>query len=167
MSELIRLARSGTGAVQRELKKLTDAGIVSMTVSGNRKLYQANRQSPIFEDLHSVIVKTVGLLEPLRSALRPHASDIDVAFVYGSVARGKDTAKSDIDLMIIGKDISYSDIYEAVQRAEKTLLRPVNPNLMTKAEWKAKVAEKSPFISKVLREPKLFVMGTGNELQGI
>jgi predicted nucleotidyltransferase len=159
-SELIRLANSGSGAVQRELKKLADAGILSVTSSGNRRLYQANRRSPIF-------VKTVGLVEPLRRALKVFASDIEAAFVYGSVAKGHDTARSDIDLMIVGNDLAYSEVFAALQKAEKTLLRPVNPNLMTRSEWNRKRTQKVPFIGKILQQPKLFVFGTENELQGI
>ena len=165
-SELIRLIGSGSGAVQRELRKLGDAGILSVTPSGNRKLYQANRQSPIYEEIRGLIVKTVGLLEPLRRALAPHGSHIDVAFVYGSVAKGSDTASSDIDLMVIGKDLSYSELYASLQKAEKALLRPVNPNVMTKREWRRKLADENSFAARVLQQPKLFVLGTEDELEG-
>jgi predicted nucleotidyltransferase len=166
-SELIRLAGSGSGAVQRELEKLAKAGILNVTVSGNRKLYQANRQSPIFGELHSLIVKTVGLVEPIRRALKQKLPEIDVAFIYGSIAKGEDTANSDIDLMIIGQQPTYSEVYTALQKAEKTLLRPVNPTLMTPVEWKQKVADETSFVRNVLDQPKLFVFGTENELKGI
>ena len=166
-SELIRLARSGSGAVQRQLEKLSAAGILSVESSANRKLYQSNRQSPIFRELHGLIAKTVGMLEPLRTALKPYRSDIDVAFVYGSVARGKDTAKSDIDLIIVGDDLTYTKLYAALQKAERTLLRPVNPSLMTKIEWKRKLADGRSIVSKIGQEPKLFVFGTEDELKGI
>jgi predicted nucleotidyltransferase len=165
-SELIRLVGSGSGAVQRETKKLVDAGLVTVTASGNRKLYQANRRSPIFEELHGLIVKTVGLVEPLRKALKRHSASIDAAFIYGSVARGKDTASSDIDLLIVGRDLGYSDIYASLQKAENILMRPVNPNLMTPAEWQKRVANKNPFVSRILKQPRLFVLGTEHELAG-
>jgi predicted nucleotidyltransferase len=167
ISEIIRLAGSGSGAVQRELEKLTAAGIVTMSFSGNRKLYQANRQSPIFAELHGLVRKTVGLLEPLSKALKPYQSNIDFAFVYGSVAKGTDTAKSDIDLMIIGKDITYGEIFAALQNTEKTLQRPINPNLMTPDEWRQRQSNKSAFVTKILEQPKLFILGTDNELHGI
>ena len=163
-SELIRLAGSGTGAVQRELEKLTSAGILSVTLSGNRKFYRANRQSPVFNELHGLILKTVGLVEPLRQALEAFRSNIEVAFVYGSVARGQDTAESDIDLMIIGNELAYGETYAALQNAEKALLRPVNPSLMTPAEWKRRFADKNGFVRKVFQQPKLFVFGAENEL---
>lgn len=163
-AEIIRLAGSGSGAVQRELERLAAAGILSVTKSGNRKLYQANRQSPIFAELRGLILKTVGLIEPLREALRPFAKQIDAAFVYGSVAKGTDTAKSDIDLMIVGDELSYSPVFAALQKAEKILLRPVNPNLMTAGEWKRKRAEKGSFVRKIAGQPKLFVIGSEDEL---
>jgi predicted nucleotidyltransferase len=166
-SEIIRLAGSGSGAVQRQLEKLGAVGIFTVTISGNRKLYQANRHSPIFEELHGLITKTVGLVEPLRKALKPFAEAIDVAFVYGSVAKGRDTAKSDIDLMIVGTELSYSPVYAALQKAEKTLLRSVNPNLITPGEWKRKRAEKGSFVRKVFEQPKLFILGSEHELEGI
>jgi predicted nucleotidyltransferase len=165
--EVIKLVGSGRGAVQRELKKLTAAGILIASTTGARKVYQANLQSPIHGELSGIILKTVGLLEPLRKALKKFAPTIDVAFVYGSVAKGKDTAKSDIDLMIIGDDISYSEIFGALQKAEKTLARPINPNLMSPAEWKAKSAHKSSFIIKISQQPKLFIFGNEDELKGI
>jgi predicted nucleotidyltransferase len=167
ISEIIRLAGSGSGAVQRELERLTAARIVTTSPAGNRKLYQANRQSPIFAELHGLVLKTVGLIEPLKKALRPYQPNIDVAFVYGSVAKGTDNAKSDIDLMIIGKDIAYSDIFAALQGAEKSLRRLIHPNLMTVGDWRQRRASKSAFVTKIAEQPKMFVVGTDNELQGI
>jgi predicted nucleotidyltransferase len=166
-SEIIRLAGSGSGAVQRELEKLTAAGILSVTTSGNRKIYQANRQSPIFAELQGIITKTAGLVEPLRHALKPFEKAIEAAFVYGSVAKGRDTAKSDIDLMIIGTGLSYTEIFAALQKAEKILHRPVNPNLLDGSEWKRKGAEKGSFMRKIAERPKLFVFGSEDGLSRI
>jgi predicted nucleotidyltransferase len=87
--------------------------------------------------------------------------------VYGSIAKGTDIAKSDIDLMIIGEQITYGDIFMALQNAEKTLQRPINPNLMTPDEWRQRRSNKSAFVTKILEQPKMFVLGTDNELQGI
>jgi predicted nucleotidyltransferase len=166
-SEIIRLAGSGSGAVQRELEKLANSGVLLVTESANRKLYQTNRQSPIFDELHGLIAKTAGLVEPLRDALKPFAESIDVAFVYGSVAKGRDTAKSDIDLMIVGRELAYSLVYAALQKAEKVLRRPVNPNLMTPTDWKRKRADKGSFVSKIVQQPKLFVVGSEDGLSAI
>ncbi len=166
LTEVIGLVGSGRGAVQRELEKLTKAGIVNLSIAGNRRIYKANKKSPIFRELHQMILKTAGLIEPLRNSLKRYRSKISAAFVYGSVAKGLDTAKSDIDLMIIGRGITYGDIYAALRKAEKKLLRPVNPSLMTPDEWKEKLSSKNAFVTKVYEQPKLFVLGTGNELEG-
>lgn len=165
--EVIKLVGSGRGAVQRELKKLTAAGILIASTTGARKTYQANLQSPIHDELSSIILKTVGLREPLRKALKKFAPNISLAFVYGSIAKGKDTAKSDIDLMIIGDGMAYSEIYGALQKAEKSLARPINPNLMNLTEWKKKAESKNPFVGKIIQQPKLYIVGTEDELKGI
>jgi predicted nucleotidyltransferase len=166
-AEIIRLAGVGTGAVQRELQKLSRAGIISVEIAGNRKLYRANAASPIFQELQRLILKTVGLIEPLAGALRKFRNSIKIAFVYGSVAKGADTAKSDVDLMIVGNDLGYSEIFSALQKAEKVLSRPVNPTLMTAAEWSKRHADKNSFASKIAQQPKLFVFGSENELARI
>jgi predicted nucleotidyltransferase len=164
ISEIIRLAESGSGAVQRELEKLTAAGIVATQVVGKRKFYQANRQSPIFTELHGLVLKTVGLIEPLQKALELYQPKIDVAFVYGSVAKGTDTAKSDIDLMIIGDEIAYGDVFLALHSAEKKLQRPVHPLLMTPEEWRQRRSDSSSFATRIFEQPKMFVLGTADDL---
>ncbi len=108
-SDVIRLAKSGTGAVHRELRRLANSGLLKVTVVGNQRRYRANRESPIFEELHKLILKTAGLVEPLKKALSNYQDRIRTAFVYGSVARGEDTSRSDIDLLIIGDDLTYAD----------------------------------------------------------
>ncbi|MBL8708655.1 MAG: hypothetical protein JNL25_05645 [Rhodospirillaceae bacterium] len=163
ITEIIARAGSGRGAVQRELKRLTDAGIVALNVRGSRKLYQANRESPIFPELHQLILKTIGVVDPIREALAPYRSSIACAFVYGSIARSQESAKSDIDLMIIGNP-GYGEIFGALQPAEKLLARPINPTLMTRDEWQRKVGQRSGFMASVLDQPKLFVIGAEDDL---
>src|SRR5260370_6272234 len=112
-SEIKRNVRSGVGAVERELSKLERSGLVTVERIGNQKHYRANRAAPIFEELRGLVEKTVGLAEPIRQSFRPYADAIKSAFIYGSVAKGTDTAHSDIDLMVIGDDLNYSDLYTA------------------------------------------------------
>src|ERR1700736_1723587 len=112
-SEIVRSVASGTGAVERELSRLQRSGLVSVERIGNQKHYRANRQSPIFEELQSLVLKTLALSEPLRKARQPYSDKIQAAFVYGSVAKGTDTARSDIDVMVIGDELDYSDLYSA------------------------------------------------------
>ena len=126
-SEIMRSVDSGTGAVERELSRLQRSGLVSVERIGNQKHYRANHESPIFRELQSLVVKTVGLTEPIKKMLEPYSDKIKAAFVYGSVAKGTDTARSDIDLMVIGDELSYSELYTALQNAENLLRRKVSP----------------------------------------
>lgn len=167
ITEIISRADSGRGAVQRELEKLTNVGIAAVTLQGSRRLYHANRTSPIFHELHQLILKTVGIVGPIRDALAPYQPSINCAFIYGSIAKGDETAKSDIDLMIVGNDLAYSEVFTALQAAEKVLARPINPNLTTAEEWGRKVSNRNSFMAKMLSQPKLFIFGTEDELRGI
>ena len=125
-AELIRLAQGGTGAVHRQLARLADAGLVTVTRSGNQKHYQARRDSPVFHELHGLVVKTVGLVEPVRQALWDLRREIRAAFVYGSIAKGTDRATSDIDLMVISDAPDYTALYAALAQAEAALGRRIN-----------------------------------------
>ena len=167
LTDVITLVGSGRGAVQRELRKLTSAGIVELSINAGRKVYQANKQSPIFRELHGIIVKTAGIAGPLRTALRTFSNKISLAFVYGSIAKGSETAKSDVDLMIIGRDVAYSDVYKALQKAERRLQREINPTLMSASEWNKKLSDGNQFIGKIAQQPKIFVIGTEHELKRI
>lgn len=123
--ELVRLAESGSGAVQRELARLAASGLVTVTSRGNQKHYQANRQSPVFSELHSLVVKTFGVVDVLRQALLPLADQIDMALLFGSVARNEATAQSDIDVLIVADDMGFPELIEALSPAETTLGRKI------------------------------------------
>lgn len=157
--ELIRLASGGTGAVHRQLQRLASTGLVNVTAEGNQKFYQANERSPIYAELHGLVVKTVGVVEPLRVALQPLAGRIETAFVFGSVAKKTDRADSDLDLLIISDDVTYPEAYEALQEAESALGRAVNPTVMTSSEWARKRKGPDSFAKRVASQPKLFVLG--------
>ncbi len=163
-AELIRLVKGGTGAVHRQLARLAAVGLVTVTRSGNQKYYQANRESPIFAELHGLIVKTVGVAEPLRRALKAQAGEIRAAFVYGSVAKKGDKAGSDIDLMVISDTLRYPDLFQTLQKAETVLARTVNPTVLTVSDWRARRARKDSFVSRVAAQSKLFVIGSDDDL---
>lgn len=163
-AELIRLADSGTGAVHRQLKRLEKSGLVEAVRIGNQKHYQANRDLPFFEDLHGLILKTVGLVEPLRKALASLEEEIVAAFVFGSVAKGTAQARSDVDVMVISDDLAYPDVYEALSAAETTLSRSVNPTVMTLDRWKASSADHDSFAGRLAAQPKLFIVGSEDDL---
>ena len=159
-SQIVRAVQSGTGAVGRELSRLRRSGLVSVERIGNQKHYRANRHSPVFDELQSLVLKTVAVAEPLREFLRPYSDKINAAFVFGSVARGTDTAQSDIDLMVIGEKLSYSDLYTALQNAEGVLRRKVSPVFLSPQEWRRKASERGSFINTIKPTPKIFVYGS-------
>lgn len=163
-AELIRLAGAGTGAVHRLLTRLAATGLVAVETVGNQKFYQANAGSPVFAELSGLVRKTVGLAGPLQAALAPLADRIAVAFVYGSIAKGSDRAGSDIDLMVIADDLDYAALYAALPAAEAALGRPVNPTLMSREEWRRKRAELDSFAARVATRPRLFVLGSDDDL---
>jgi len=162
-NEIVRLAGGGFGAVHRELAALEAAGLVTATRIGNQKHYQANRQAPIFEELRGIVAKTVGVADVLREALMPLKPRIRTAFVYGSVAKGTDTAGSDIDLMVVADKVQYADIFKLVSEAERRLGRKVSPTVVAPADLAKRRGEDS-FHSRVLEQAKIFVMGSEDDL---
>ncbi|MDO8837392.1 MAG: transcriptional regulator [Parvibaculum sp.] len=163
-SEIVRHVQSGTGGVERELSRFLRSGLVSVSKIGNQKHYQANPASPVFEELRGLVLKTVGLAEPLRAALVPHAGKIEAAFVYGSIANRTDTARSDIDVMVIGDGLSYADLYVAFQQAEAILGRQVKPTFLSPDDWKRKLCQKDSFVDKISTQPKIFLYGSEERL---
>jgi predicted nucleotidyltransferase len=163
-SEIVRNVHSGTGAVERELARLQQSGLVCVERIGNRKHYRANHESPIFEELRSLVIKTVALAEPLREAMKPWSHEIKAAFVYGSVAKGTDTAYSDIDLLVVGDELSYSELYAALGNVAHTLRRKVSPTFLSPQDWRRKRSRRGSFISKIAASPKIFVHGSEKDL---
>lgn len=164
LRQIVRASGYGLGPVQRELKLLTEAGIIKRSLRGRQVYFQANPDSAIFPELRSLIAKTAGIGDTLRKALSPLARHIRVAFIYGSMARGEETRSSDIDLLIIG-DISSTDVVVSIQSAQLTLGREVNPTVYSKAEFSAKEREKSHFLTSVLNGPKIYLIGDEDELK--
>jgi predicted nucleotidyltransferase len=163
LRQLARDTGSGHGAVQRELAQLAELGLVVRTAQGNQVLYRANARSPVFTELKSLITKTVGIHDTLRSALATLGLKVEVAFVYGSVARNEEQPNSDVDVMILG-EASFGDVVAALSPAQKTLGREVNPSVFSTTEFRSKVRARNHFLKKVLGEKKLFVIGTQDEL---
>ncbi|MBI3546772.1 MAG: transcriptional regulator [Gammaproteobacteria bacterium] len=163
-TELIKLAGGGSGAVQRELARLADSGLVTVTRVGTQKHYQANPKSPIFAEFCAIVQKTVGLAEPLRKALAPLTQRITAAFVYGSVAKRSDTAASDIDVLVLSESVEYADVFAALQSAEAKLGRTINPTVYTSTNWRRKRKEGNAFVVKVAAQPKIFLIGTEDDI---
>jgi len=163
-SELIRLAAGGSGAIQRELARLEQSGLITATRIGSQKHYQANPDAPIYTELCSIVQKTVGLAEPLRKALKPISEQIVVAFVFGSVAKQKDSVTSDIDLMLISDTLTYADVFSALENTASIVGRPINPTVYTTKEFNHRIAEGKSFITRVLAQPKLWIIGKESDL---
>ena len=164
VSEIVSRARGGTGTVLRELVRLEKSGLVSVWLVGNQRHYQANPGSPLFGELCSIVAKTVGLVGPLGAALRPLAPKIAAAFVYGSVANKSDTTRSDIDLMIVSDQLTYGDVYLALEPASAALGRQVNPTVYSSKGLRKRRADRNAFVMKILGLPKLWIIGSDDEL---
>lgn len=158
-NEVIALAQSGTGAVQRELAGLSDAGLLTVSKQGNQKHYQANADAPVFAELRSLVLKTMGLADVLRAALVPLAAQIDLAFVYGSVAKQQDSASSDVDLLLVSDTLGYGNVLAALEPAVQRLGRAINPALYMAADFQARRVGDNAFINRVMQQPKIWLIG--------
>jgi len=163
-SELIQLVGSGSGAVQRELAKLEQSGLATVRRSGVQKYYQANPDSPLFEELCGIARKTVGMAEPIRAALSSLRPQIKAAFVYGSVAKQRDSASSDIDLMVLSDTLTYAELMAAVDAPSTQLGRPVNPTVYSGREWSKRLKDGNAFLTRVLEQPKIWIIGNEHDL---
>jgi predicted nucleotidyltransferase len=163
-TELIGLVGAGSGVVQRELGRLEQSGLVTVRRVGSQKHYQANAASPLFAELTSIARKTFALAEPLRAALKPLEPRIDVAFVYGSVAKRRDTAASDIDLMVISDTLTYADIFGTLEKLGATFGRKINPTVYSREEIAKRRKESQAFVTRVLRQPKVWIIGNEHDL---
>lgn len=158
-NEVIGLAQSGAGAVQRELAALASAGLLTVHKQGNQKHFQANPASPVFAELRGLVLKTMGLADVLRDALAPLAMQIEQAFVFGSIAKQQDTAKSDVDLLVVSDTLGYGDVFGALEVASQTLGRTINPALYAAADFSARLQGDNAFINRVMQQPKIWLIG--------
>jgi predicted nucleotidyltransferase len=163
LRQILRLARVGAGSAQREVKGLAEAGIITRTRRGNLVYYQANPACPIFAELKSLMIKTAGVGDLLRSALAPLGDRVRLAFVYGSFASGHEKRSSDIDVMVVG-EVSFREVISALEQAQQRLAREVNPSVYPPTEFRKKLAANSHFVKSVLKGPKIFLIGDHREL---
>ena len=162
--QVLDAVKIGRGTVQRELKNLTDTGIIIREVQGRQVYYRANEKCPIFNELKSIVRKTFGVADVLRLSLAPKANKIRLAFIFGSMARSADDRRSDIDLIVVGK-ISFGDVVSLLSQAEEKLGREVNPVVYPVTEFKKKVKEDHHFVKTVLKDKKIFLFGDEDELR--
>lgn len=162
--EIARLTNTVAGTLHKELSRLEQAGILKKEQIGNLVQYSADKHCPIFEELSNILKKTTGAVEVLAEALSPLAADIDIALVFGSVASDKMTSASDVDLLVIGK-VKFADVVKAVYPCQEVLQREINPKIFTHRKWQQLILNKDSFAKDIVRKPKLFILGTENELR--
>lgn len=164
VKEIVRHAGVGIGSVQRELEKLSGVGLLTVKKVGNQKHYQANRQSPIFVELRGIVLKTFGVADVIRQVFENFRQKIAVAFIYGSVAKGTDRAHSDIDVLVVAEGLSYAAIFSVLTDVENTLGRTVNLTLYSPREIQGKISADSSFVKRVFQQPKIYLIGTDDDL---
>jgi predicted nucleotidyltransferase len=162
LRKILRLAGISPGAGQRELKRLSDAGVILRAVKENQVLFQANPQCSIFDELKSLITKTAGIVDVLRAALEPLAGRISIALLYGSLARGRAGAESDIDLLVVG-EVSFEDVVENVAKAQDLLRREINPTVMSLEEYRSRLSKSDHLLDAILKSPYMPVIGDPHE----
>jgi predicted nucleotidyltransferase len=158
-NEIFQRADSGRGTVQRELERLLASGLVTVRQVGNQKHYQADADSPVFRELRSILLKTTRLADPIQAALRPLRKRIALALIYGSVARGEDTARSDVDLLVVSDDLLLEELLSRLEKAERDVGRPIHPTLYTRAEFSNR-RRNNAFVKKVLAGPVIPLIGS-------
>lgn len=161
--EIARRTGLPAGTLTRELKRLAEAGLLNREKRGNQVLYSANRASPIFAELAAILRKTSGLADVVAEALKPLSDRIEVAFIFGSVARAAETTGSDVDVLIVGL-VDFGTVIDALHPAQQQLAREINPKVFSPGEWRAKVDKKNPFVSDVIFNPKIFLIGDEHDL---
>lgn len=166
LREIERLTAAGVGPTQRELSLLARAGLVTRRRVGNQVHYRANSASPVFPEVRSLVLKTVGAAVVLRQALEPLSPKIQLALVYGSVARGEETAASDVDVLIVG-DVAFGEAVSALVPCQATLGREVNPTVYAWPEFAAKAREGHPFVRNVLAGSRIMLIGVDDDLTGL
>jgi len=163
LREIMRAVAMGRGTVRRELDRLVDADLVRITHTGNQHHYQANEDNPVFTELHAIVRKTFGIVDVIRAALAPLLDKVELAFIYGSIAKGGAGAKSDVDLMLVADDLAYGEIMSLLEEAEQSLGREINPSIYDRGEFKAKLKAKNTFLTRVMAQEKLWIKGEGKD----
>lgn len=162
--EISRRTGLQAGTITRELTKLVEVGLLNRETRGNQRVYSANTASPVFAELASILRKTSGMADVLAQALAPLEGLLQVAFVFGSMSRGQETAGSDIDVMLIG-DASFRQVVEALHPTEAVLGREINAQILSPLEFADKANQKEAFLADVLAKPKIFLIGGEDDLE--
>ncbi len=164
-NEIMRWAAIGRGTISRELDRLVSAGLLSVSREGNQNHYQANQDNPVYNELLGIVRKTFGVADVIRQALKPLDPQIQLAFVYGSVAKSTEAKSSDIDLMLVGELLEYADVMEMLLPLEESLQRPINPTIYETTDFVEKLDQNNSFLVRVMEQQKLMIKGDIDELR--
>lgn len=164
-NEIVRWADMGKGTVRRELERLLAAGLLRVRHEGNQHYYSANPDNPVYNELVNIVKKTFGISDVIREALLPVYEQIDLAFIFGSIAKQEETSNSDIDLLVISDSLDYTDVMTVLDGAESSLARPINPSIYTMAQIKDKLLDENAFLSRVMEQPKLWIKGSDDDIR--
>ncbi len=166
-NEIMRRVAMGRGTVSRELERLVGAGIILITKEGNQNYYQANANNPVFQELVGIVKKSFGIADEIKERLKSLDDNIELAFIYGSVSKGLQTKSSDIDLMLIGDDLSYGLVMELLMPLDELLQRSINPTIFEMKEFLAKLESGNIFVTRVMEQPKLMIKGREDDIRAI
>jgi len=166
-NEIVRWAGMGRGTIRRELDRLVSAGLLVTFHEGNQLHFQANVNNPVYNELVDIVRKTFGIADVIRAALAPVNEQIDLAFIYGSIAKREHVASSDIDLLVITDSLAYTDLMTVLADAEQSLGRPINPTIYTLAQIKKKLKQENIFLIRVMEQPKLWIKGGDDDISEI
>jgi len=164
MRDIERRSGFAIGTIQSELKKLYSLDLVLKEVDGNRTYYRANKNHPLYIDIHNLILKTTGLVDVLKEALV--SNKIKLAFVFGSFAKSEESAESDIDLMMIG-DLGLRDTTKLLSKTQEKVFREINPHVYPQNEFINKYKRHDHFVSQVIKDPKIYIIGSEDELKAM
>ena len=157
LNQITKLSQMGRGTIKRELERMEAAGIVVKKRIGNQNHYQANSECPVYSELMGIARKTFGVADVIKTALNSILDEVAFAFIYGSVAKGEDTAKSDIDLLIVSNELTYSDVMERLLDSETSIGRPINPTIYNVDQIEKKLKQDNAFVSRVMEQPKIWI----------
>ncbi len=166
-NEIMRWAAMGRGTVSRELDRLVSAGLLSITKQGNQNYYQANANNPVYQELVGIVRKTFGVADQIREKLISLGGNIELAFIYGSIAKGTETNTSDIDLMLVGEDLSYGNVLELLLPLEDSLQRTINSTIFDKKDFAARLKDDDSFVTRVMEQPKIIIKGSEDDFRKI
>jgi len=165
--EILRATGMGVATIKRELDRMLAAGILRMNKVGNQHHYQANPACSIYKELLGIVKKTFGVTDVIRTALMSVEEQIEIAFIYGSIAKGEETTNSDIDLLVVTDSLTYADLMAVLTDAEESLSRPINPSIYTKEQVINKLKQKNTFLTRVMEHPKLWVKGSEDDIREV